>query len=73
MKKRFLAAKRIGFVCSAFLILGILSGCGDSGTEERIKTGEERALELKKEAQEVVDQINDNTDNLTQDADQIEE
>lgn len=73
MKKRVLTVKRIGLMCGAFLILGILSGCGNDGTEERIKTGEERAIELKGEAQEVVDQVNENTDNLTQDAEEAEE
>ncbi len=72
MRKRNII-KRTGILFSMLLLMGILSGCGNNATEERIKTGEERAIELKGEAEEVVDQMNDKTNNLMQDADTIDQ
>lgn len=50
-----------------------MAGCGNSGTKERLKTGEERALELKEDAQEVVDQMNEDTMNIHRNDSSIEE
>lgn len=50
-----------------------MSGCGNSGTKERLKTGEERALEAKEDAQEAVDQMNEDTMKIQQNEDRIEE
>lgn len=70
MKKRW---KRVIFLCSIFTVMGIMAGCGNSGTEERIQTGEEMAIKLKGEAEDAVEQVNENTNNLMQDAEKIEE
>lgn len=50
-----------------------LAGCGNNGTKEHIKTGEERAIEAKKDASEVVDQVNENAKQLEQEAGSIED
>lgn len=41
--------------------------------EERLKTGEERALELSKDAQNAVDQVDEDTMNLQENEKSIEE
>lgn len=58
--------------CLVFAVC-FMAGCGNNGTKERLKTGEERALELKKDAQEVVDQMNEDTMNIQQNENSIEE
>lgn len=55
------------------LAVCFMSGCGNSGTKERLKTGEERALEAKEDAQEAVDQMNEDTMKIQQNEERIEE
>lgn len=55
------------------LAVCFMAGCGNSGTKERLKTGEERALEAKKDAQEAVDQMNEDTMKIQQNEERIEE
>lgn len=58
--------KKLGFLTIMIMILGTMAACGNEGTKEHIKTGEERALELQKEAKEAVDKVNDETAGLTE-------
>lgn len=58
-------------MCAA--ILYISAGCGNSGTEQRLKTGEEQALEQKEKAEDAVDAVNEQTNQLNQDAQSIDE
>lgn len=60
------------FTCLLIVICGF-TGCGNSGTKEHIKTGEERALEAREDASEVVDQINENVEQFNHDAQSIDE
>lgn len=55
------------------LVVCFAAGCGNNGTKERIKTGEERALELKEDAQDAVDQMNEDTMNIQRNENSIEE
>lgn len=66
MKKIYLCAMLIGIMCVA-------AGCGNSGTEQRLKTGEEQALEQKEKAEDAVDAVNEQTNQLNQDAQSIDE
>lgn len=65
--------KRVCMTGCLVFALCFMAGCGNSGTEERIKTGEERALELKEDAQDAVDKVNEDTMNLQQNEKSIEE
>lgn len=62
-----------------FLILGcvivsmcLFSGC-DSGTGERMKTGEEIAIDQAKKAQDTIDQSNSSVEELQEQTDIIDE
>lgn len=57
------------------MMLGVccLFGCGNSGTEERIKTGEEIAVEQKQKAEDAVDKANESVMELQQQADEIDD
>lgn len=64
--------KLFAFTC---LLIGIcaFTACGNSGTKEHIKTGEERALEAREDASEAVGQINENVEQFNHDAQIIDE
>ncbi|MDO5155735.1 MAG: hypothetical protein Q4D51_07200 [Eubacteriales bacterium] len=66
MKKRLMLA-------SMMVIAMVLVGCGNKGTEEHIKTGEQIAVEQAAKAEEVVDQNNEAVKNLQQETDAIDE
>ena len=55
------------------VVMCFTAGCGENGTEERLKTGEERALELKDTAEDAVEDMNENTLKIEETANQIEE
>ena len=60
------------FMCSSLVVvMGLMCGCGnDSG--ERVKTMEERALEQKGKAEDVVDEVNEQTNQLQQNAESVD-
>lgn len=49
-----------------------LAGCGNEGTKERLKTGEEIAVEQKEKAEDAVEQSNSAVEDFQQQADSIE-
>ncbi|MCM1499128.1 MAG: hypothetical protein NC124_11750 [Clostridium sp.] len=55
---------------SLVMMMGLMCGCGNG---ERVKTMEEQALGQKEKAEDVVDEINTQTNQLQQDADSIGE
>lgn len=63
--------KRISFISIMLLILCSFSACGNDG-EERIKTGEEHALELEEKADDAVDKVNEDTMKLSETEEDIE-
>ena len=65
--------KKIGIISCLVFAVCFMTGCGNDGTEERLKTGEERALELSKDAQNAVDQVDEDTMNLQENEKSIEE
>lgn len=65
--------KRICLCAMLAVILCFVSSCGNSGTEERLKTGEEQALEQKEKAEDAVDAVNEQTNQLNQNAQSIDE
>lgn len=50
-----------------------LAGCGNEGTKERLKTGEEIAVEQKEKAEDAVEQSNSAVEDFQQQADSIGE
>ncbi|MCM1157523.1 MAG: hypothetical protein NC300_08320 [Bacteroidales bacterium] len=70
LKKRM---KKAGLCAMLALVFCMAAGCGNSGTKNRLKTGEERAVELKEDAREVVGEVNEETDNINQTVDSLEE
>lgn len=69
--RRLMKSTRIVFtIC---LLVVVLGGCGNKGTKERLKTGEEIAVEQKEKAEEAVDAVNEQVNQLNQQASQLDE
>lgn len=58
------------WICGMLFALCLTAGCGG---EERIKTAEERAVELQGRAKEVVGDINEENSQLNQNIDNMED
>lgn len=54
------------------MLLCSLAACGNEGTKEHIKTGEERALELQEDAKDAVNKLNQDTLKNTESEELIE-
>lgn len=63
------------YLLAGCMMIGMcfLAGCGNEGTKERIRTGEEIAVEQREKAEEAVEQSNSAVENFQQQADEIEE
>lgn len=66
MKKIFLYGMLLVVMCC-------MSGCGNSDKENELKSVEERAIELQKDAKEAADKANESTKRLGEDAKKLEE
>lgn len=60
--------KKVLFFFVMIMMLGIMTACGNEGTKEHIKTGEERAIELKDKAEDAVDKVNKDTIRLSEES-----
>lgn len=65
--------KRIKIVVCLAVVSCFLCACGNEGTKEHIKTGEEIAVEKMAEASEVVEQNNEAVREMQQQADSVDE
>lgn len=64
--------KKLGLCVMLALVMCMAAGCGNN-QEERIKSAEEIAIEQKQKAEDVVDDLNEQTKQFEQSVQQLEE
>ncbi len=65
--------KKFGLGLLLLLVMGMSAGCGSNADKERIRSADEIAIEQKEKAEDAVEDVNEQTKQFEQNANQIEE